>query len=111
MVFMQIVKVIVQDMEGVEHSLDGLSGWRLMEVIRDYGLPIKAECGGACSCATCHIYVEPEDLARLQPMSFEEIERLDEAFEVKPNSRLSCQIILDDSMQGLKVQLAAGSEP
>lgn len=108
---MQIVKVIVQDMEGVEHSLDGLAGWRLMEVIRDYGLPIKAECGGACSCATCHIYVEPEDLERLQPMSFEEIERLDEAFEVKPNSRLSCQIILDDSMQGLKVQLAAGSEP
>jgi ferredoxin, 2Fe-2S len=108
---MQIVNVIVEDMEGVTHPLEGLAGWRLMEVIRDYGLPIKAECGGACACATCHIYVEPDDLERLQPMNMEEIERLDEAFEVKPNSRLACQIILDESMEGLRVQLAAGSEP
>jgi 2Fe-2S ferredoxin len=108
---MKIVNVIVVDMEGVEHSLEGLAGWRLMEVIRDYGLPIKAECGGACSCATCHIYVDEAYGATLPQMRDEELERLDEAFEVRPNSRLSCQIILDETMNGLRVQLAAGSEP
>lgn len=96
-------------MLGVEHNLEGLVGWRLMEVIRDYGLPIKAECGGACSCATCHIYIESD--MDLPIMCDEELERLDEAFEVRPNSRLACQIILDESMQGLRVKLAAGSEP
>ena len=108
---MQIVNVIVVDMEGVEHHLEGVAGWRLMEVIRDYGLPIKAECGGACSCATCHIYVDVAYGATLPQMREEELERLDEAFEVRPNSRLSCQIIIDESMNGLRVQLAAGSEP
>ncbi len=106
---MKIVNVTVTDMEGATHQLEGLVGWRLMEVIRDYGLPIKAECGGACSCATCHVYVEAGQ--NLPDMREEELERLDEAFEVRPNSRLSCQIILDESMQGLHVRLAAGTEP
>ena len=52
------MKILVTDQSGVEHELEGLDGWRTMEVIRDWGLNIKAECGGACSCATCHVYVE-----------------------------------------------------
>ena len=108
---MQIVPVFVTDQQGTTHRLDGLAGWRLMEVIRDYGLPIKAECGGACSCATCHVYVEEAQLSLLPSPTSEEIDRLDEAFDVQPNSRLSCQIILDDTMQELCVTLAPGSEP
>jgi 2Fe-2S ferredoxin len=105
------MKVYVTDKGGEEHALEGLSGWRLMEVIRDYQLPIKAECGGACSCATCHVYVDSEWVSRLHPMTAEERDHLDGAFEVQDNSRLSCQIILNEKLDGLRVTLAPGSEP
>jgi len=101
----------VTDREGNEHELEGVEGWRLMEVIRDYELPIKAECGGCCECATCHVYVDKDWVDKLPPKQVEEEDRLDEAFEVEENSRLSCQIILKESMDGLKVTLAPGSEP
>jgi 2Fe-2S ferredoxin len=103
--------VYVTDMEGNEQALEGLPGWRLMEVIRDHNLPINAECGGACACATCHVYVDDKWVERLYPPTQEEIDQLDEAFEVQDNSRLSCQIILNEDMDGLKVTLAPGSEP
>jgi 2Fe-2S ferredoxin len=108
---MQLVPIHVTDQQGNTHTLEGLVGWRLMEVLRDYGLPIKAECGGACSCATCHVYVDDAQYADLPEPFPEEIERMDDAFEVQANSRLSCQIILDESMSGLHVTLAAGIEP
>ncbi len=104
------MKIYVMEQSGVEHTLEGVEGWRLMSVIRDSGLPIKAECGGACSCATCHVYVADEWLWRLFPASSEEIDQLDGAFEVQGNSRLSCQIILNEEMDGLRVTLAPGTE-
>lgn len=98
--------VYVTDLEGKEHKLEAPEGWRLMEVIRDYGLPIKAECGGACACATCHVYVDEGWLSKIAAMHDEEEEMLDEAFDIQDNSRLSCQIILDKNLDGLKVTLA-----
>ncbi len=86
--------------------LEAVEGWRVMEIIRDYGLPIKAECGGACACATCHVYVDDAWIERLVPMREEEEDMLDEAMEVEENSRLSCQIILDENLDGLRVRLA-----
>jgi len=103
------VKLIVTDREGKVHELEALEGWRAMEVIRDYGLPIKAECGGACSCATCHVYVAEEWLGKLFPPREEEIEMLDQAFHVHDNSRLSCQILMSDALDGLHVTLAPES--
>ncbi|HRE61252.1 MAG TPA: 2Fe-2S iron-sulfur cluster-binding protein [Micropepsaceae bacterium] len=97
------------DREGKVHELEALEGWRAMEVIRDYGLPIKAECGGACSCATCHVYVAEEWLGKLFPPREEEIEMLDQAFHVHDNSRLSCQILMSDALDGLHVTLAPES--
>ena len=47
------MKIFLTDLEGVRHEVDAVAGWRVMEIIRDHGFPIKAECGGACSCATC----------------------------------------------------------
>jgi len=108
---MQTYTLFVTDQEGTEHTLEGIEGWRAMEVIRDYGLPIKAECGGACACATCHVYVAPEWLDKLEPPTDEEIERLDDAMMVEDNSRLSCQILLDEKRSGLRLTLAPGSEP
>ncbi len=103
---MQNVTVHVTDYNGTRHRLDGLEGWRLMEVIRDCGLPIKAECGGACACATCHVYVAPAWLEKLVPPSGDETMMLDDAMAVEDNSRLSCQIILSPELEGLEVTLA-----
>lgn len=103
---MEPVTVYVTDFEGTRHTLQGLEGWRLMEVIRDYGLPIKAECGGACACATCHVYVSPEWFSKLIPPHSEEVLMMDDAMEVHENSRLSCQILLTPALEGLEVTLA-----
>ena len=95
----------VTDQAGEEHELEGLDGWRVMEVIRDWGLNIKAECGGACSCATCHVYVDPAWLDTVGAPSDEE-DLLYSTLDKQPNSRLSCQILLSDELDGMKVTLA-----
>jgi 2Fe-2S ferredoxin len=105
------MKLFVTDHAGTTHELEALEGWRVMEVIRDWGVGIKAECGGACACATCHVYVDPAWLDRLVPATDEEIDRLDEAMLVDDRSRLSCQILMSDALDGLRVTLAPGTEP
>lgn len=103
------MKIHVTDQDGGEHELEGLDGWRVMEVIRDWGLNIKAECGGAASCATCHVYVDEAWLTRLPAPSDDEEDLLYTAQDRRPNSRLSCQILLSDELDGLKVTLAEGA--
>lgn len=98
--------IFVTDLKGEEHKLEGVEGWRVMEIIRDYGLPIKAECGGACACATCHVYVDDSWLERIAPKRDEEEDMLDEAMDVRENSRLSCQLIMSEELDGLRVTLA-----
>lgn len=105
------IKIRVTDQDGTEHMLDAIEGWQLMEIIRDHGLPIKAECGGACCCATCHVYVAPEWQDKIYPMREDEDEMLDENFDRKENSRLSCQIIINEELDGLTVTLADSAKP
>ena len=100
------MKIHVTDQAGQQHELEGLEGWRVMEVIRDWGLNIKAECGGACSCATCHVYVEDGWFDKLPAPSDDEEDLLYSTLDKQPNSRLSCQILLNDDLDGLKVTLA-----
>ncbi len=100
----------VTDQEGVCHTLEAVEGWRVMEIIRDWGINIKAECGGACACATCHVYVEPTFEAKLYPAREDEIDMLDSAFDVRDNSRLSCQLIMSEDLNGLEITLARGTE-
>ncbi len=102
--------ILVTDRNGTEHSLPAEEGWRAMEVIRDWGLDLKAECGGACACATCHVHVDPEWAARLAAPSEDEIDMLDGAFDVNATSRLSCQILLTPELNGLRLKLAPGTE-
>ncbi len=104
------MKIFVTDQQGKEHELEAIEGWRVMEIIRDYGLPIKAECGGACACATCHVYVDDKWLDKIPEMREDEEEMLDEAFNQEHNSRLSCQIILNEKLDGLHVTLAEYGE-
>lgn len=104
------MKLIVTDLESKTHELEGIDGWRVMEIIKDYGLPMKAECGACLACGTCHVYVDAEWLPKLVPMRDEEQEALDLAFDVTDQSRLSCQILMSEELDGLKVTLAPGSE-
>ncbi len=104
------MQIHVTDQTGTRHTLEALEGWRVMEIIRDWGLDIKAECGGACACATCHVHVGAEWVGKLYPASDEEHDMLDSAFDVEPNSRLSCQILMSDALDGLEVRLAPGTE-
>ena len=99
-------KLFVTDRQGAEHVLEGTSGWSVMEIIREHDLPIEAACGGCCACATCHVYVDDQWLGRLNEPGPDESMMLDEAFEVRDNSRLSCQIKYSDALDGLRVTLA-----
>jgi ferredoxin, 2Fe-2S len=77
-----------------------------MEVIRDSGIDeIEAICGGTCTCSTCHIYVADEDLARLPPMSDEERQMLS-ASAPRAGSRLACQVLVTDALDGLHLTIA-----
>ena len=98
--------IVVIDRKNKTHELELETGRKLMEVIRDAGLPVKAECGGCCVCATCHVYVKREWFDKLSAADDEEVDMLDEACEPQDNSRLSCQIILEDDLDGIEVTLA-----
>lgn len=103
------LKIIATTPDGTRHELDAVPGWQVMELLRDQGMPIKAECGGCACCATCHVYVDEAWLAKLPPMRDDEESALDQAMaEVKPNSRLSCQIVMTEALDGLTLTVAPG---
>ena len=101
--------VICTDMEGKDHKLLATDEWTVMEIIREGGIPILAQCGGSCACATCHVYVDPAWKGKLPEPNEEEVGMLDGAFDVNENSRLACQLIFNKDLDGLKVKLAPGS--
>lgn len=103
------MKLIVTDRNGAIHTLEGRDDWTAMEVIRDANLPMAAECGGACACATCHVYVDDEWLGKLPAAQQQEVDMLDFGVAVQENSRLACQIRLSVETDGLKVTLAPES--
>lgn len=96
----------VTDRDGNEHVLQARPGLKVMEIIRDAGLPIEAACGGSCACATCHVYVDSGWLAQLHEQNETEIDLLDLADGVCESSRLSCQIDFTEALDGLRVELA-----
>jgi 2Fe-2S ferredoxin len=100
------MKIVAIDRNGKEHVLEGRNDWSVMEILRDAGLPVAAECGGACACATCHVYVDEGWYAKLPPRSDAETDMLDMALAVEPNSRLSCQIVCKPELDGIKVTIA-----
>lgn len=104
------MKLIVERPGTDSVVVDTREGWTVMEAIRDAGVPITAQCGGGRSCATCHIHLDASTLAALPPMEEEEQELLEESEYYDPTrSRLSCQIICDESLDGLLVQLQPDS--
>lgn len=92
--------------DGSEQVVDAEAGMTVMETAKKALVPgIEAECGGACACATCHVYVDEAWTAKVGPPSEMEEDMLDFAFEVQPNSRLSCQIKVKDELDGLVVRV------
>lgn len=90
--------------DGTRNEVDAANGLTLMQAAVNNGVPgIVAECGGACSCATCHVHVEQDWYGRLTPPEGMEKEMLEFVMEPQPTSRLSCQIKLSDELDGLVV--------
>ena len=101
-----MTKIIVKDRKGKVTELAAELGMSLMEIIRDAGMEIEAACGGCCACATCHLYVENEWISKLPKVDEDEVSMLDQAFDVKSNSRLGCQIEFTEDLDGINVELA-----
>ncbi|EKE44386.1 hypothetical protein OCGS_1224 [Oceaniovalibus guishaninsula JLT2003] len=92
---------------GKEHVVDVPSGLTVMEGARDNGIPgIEADCGGACACSTCHVYVDDAWTDKLPPKDDMEVDMLDFAYQPDPDrSRLTCQIKVTDALDGLVVRM------
>ena len=100
-------KLTVVTRNGEERTVTGDAGLSVMEVIRDNGFDeLLAICGGCCSCATCHVHVDPEFAAKLPPISEDENDLLDSALTRDEYSRLSCQIPFGEALDGLRVRIA-----
>ena len=101
-----MIKINIKDRNGNNHEIDADTDYTLMEVLRDKGFDIEASCGGCCACATCHVYLSDNWLSKIKPIDDDEEAMLDQAFNVKKNSRLSCQIELSEELDGLNIEIA-----
>lgn len=101
---MPLLRVV--DRDGVEHEVEAKSGLKVMETLRELDYGVAAICGGMCSCATCHVYVDPQWSERLPPPMSDERELLAELSHHEGNSRLSCQLDFTDALAGLKITIA-----
>lgn len=97
---------VIQGRAG-ETVLTGRAGDTLMQLARAAGLPVLGECNGSLACATCHVIVDPAWAGLLPPVSDDEEAMLDSVFDLTPTSRLSCQILLTDALDGLRASLPA----
>jgi 2Fe-2S ferredoxin len=101
---MALLRVV--DRDGVEHEVDAKTGLKVMENLRELDYGVAAICGGMCSCATCHIYVDPEWAGKLPAPMSDERELLTELEHYEPRSRLSCQVEFTPELAGLRVTIA-----
>ncbi len=103
-----MAKITFIQPDGSSREIDATPGVTVMEAAKLHDIPgIEAECGGACACATCHVYVDPAwREATGQPAEMEE-DMLDFAFDVREESRLSCQIKVTDKLDGLVLRVPA----
>jgi ferredoxin, 2Fe-2S len=100
-------RLIVTTRNGEAREVEGQAGLSVMEVIRENGFDeLLALCGGCCSCATCHVYVDPGCTSRLLAMSEDENDLLDSSEHRMKTSRLSCQIMLSHDLDGLRLTIA-----
>ena len=100
-------KLVVVNRAGEEKTVEAAAGLSVMEVVRDAGFDeMLALCGGCCSCATCHGYVDPAFADKVEPMSEDENDLLDSSDHRNEFSRLSCQVPITEALAGIKVTIA-----
>lgn len=95
--------------DGRRYQPEAAPGFRVMELIRAHGLPMKAECGGAGVCATCHVRIPETWSGTLPPPSDDELAKLDEIPDADERSRLSCQIMMTADLDGLEIEIQSDS--
>jgi len=101
---MPLVRFI--EASGEEHGVEATCGVSVMQIALDKAVPgIIADCGGAMSCATCHVYVDPNWADTVGGPSDQELSMLESAIDPRPNSRLSCQIVVSDALEGVVIRI------
>ena len=102
----ETIKVVIIDRAGVTHQLDAPTdmNMNIMEICKSYELPVEGTCGGMALCASCQVYLESD--TPLPEQSDSELAMLDQAFHVKENSRLGCQIRITEDIDGIVLRLA-----
>lgn len=104
-----MAQVRITERNGTERTIEASSGQPLMEALRDANTGIQGTCGGACSCGTCHVYIAAAWANQLPPKSEDEqmmLEALGDLVELRPTSRLACQVPLTDALSGIEVIIA-----
>ena len=103
---MHMTKITIVAFDGQRHEIEAENGSTVMENAIAHSVPgIEAECGGACACATCHVYVDEQFTANVGSPEAAEEDMLSFAFDPRPNSRLSCQIRVSDELENLVVHV------
>ena len=101
-----MITISVKDLDGQVHDIQAREGDSLMEALREHEWGVAAICGGLCSCGTCHVYLDEEWLEKFQQADGDEQDLLEVFDCIKDNSRLSCQLQLHSSHEGLKLTIA-----
>jgi 2Fe-2S ferredoxin len=102
-----MAKMVVVDRDGKEHEIEATPGLKIMEILRELDYGVAAICGGLCSCATCHVYIDESWVSRLPNAQSDELELLNELPDLRRgSSRLSCQVEFTDALSGIKVSIA-----
>lgn len=102
-------RVIFVNKDGSQQQVEAQSGQTLLEVARTYDIDLEGACEGSLACSTCHVIVDRDFYDKLSPASEEEEDMLDLAFGLTQTSRLGCQIIINDELDGLKVSVPSAS--
>lgn len=102
-------KLTFIERNGEKHEVDAPNGLSVMEVAHKYDVDIEGACEGSLACSTCHVVVDPEWFDKLTPPSEDEEDMLDLAFGLEKTSRLGCQIVMNDKLDGLVVRLPAAT--
>ena len=102
-------RIIFIEPDGNRREIDAPAGLSIMEIAHKYDVDLEGACEGSLACSTCHVIVEPEWYEKLQPAREDEEDMLDLAWGLTKTSRLGCQIIMTDALDGLTVRLPSGT--